>query len=182
MKNKISIFFYTLLISVFITSCSSEQSLQKYYVEKQNNDNFIAVDLPASLINMNENISEESKETLKSLKKLNILAFKINDTNSADFVNEYETIKNILSNKDFNDLMRAKHENISFTIKYLGDEESIDEVVLLASEKTKGFLIARVLGDDMKLGEIMKLLNEVDNFDSNNDAFAQIGDLLKEIN
>lgn len=182
MKNKISIFFYTLLISVFITSCSSEQSLQKYYVEKQNNDNFIAVDLPASLINMNENISEESKETLKSLKKLNILAFKINDTNSADFVNEYETVKNILSNKDFNDLMRAKHENISFTIKYLGDEESIDEVVLLASEKTKGFLIARVLGDDMKLGEIMKLLNEVDNFDSNNDAFAQIGDLLKEIN
>ena len=182
MKNKISIFFYTLLISVFITSCSSEQSLQKYYVEKQNNDNFIAVDLPASLINMNENISEESKETLKSLKKLNILAFKINDTNSADFVNEYETIKNILSNKDFNDLMRAKHENISFTIKYLGDEESIDEVVLLASEKTKGFLIARILGDDMKLGEIMKLLNEVDNFDSNNDAFAQIGDLLKEIN
>ena len=66
MKNLISIFTYTLTLTVFLTSCNSEKSLQEYYVEKQNNDNFIAIDLPASLINLNDNVSEESQETIKT--------------------------------------------------------------------------------------------------------------------
>jgi hypothetical protein len=182
MKNIISIFVYTLTLTVFLTSCNSEKSLQKYYVEKQSNDNFIAIDLPASLISLNDNVSEESQETIKTLKKLNILAFKLNENNADAFKSESKEIKEVLSNKKFNDLMRGKHENISFAIKYLGDEDEIDEIVLFASESSKGFIVARILGDGMKPAQIMKLMKDVEKFDTDNPAFSQIGDLLGEMN
>lgn len=182
MKNLISIFVYTLTLTVFLTSCSNEKSLQKYYVEKQNNDNFIAIDLPASLINLNDNVSEESRETIKTLKKLNILAFKLNDNNAEAFTRESKEIKEVMSNRKFNDLMRGKHENISFAIKYLGDEDKIDEIVLFASESSKGFIVARILGEDMQPGKIMKLMKDVEKLDVDNPAFTQIGDLLGGVN
>lgn len=182
MKNLISIFVYTLTLTVFLTSCNNEKSLQKYYVEKQNNDNFIAIDLPASLINLNDNVSEESRETIETLKKLNILAFKLNDNNVEAFTRESKEIKEVMSNEKFNDLMRGKHENISFAIKYLGDEDKIDEIVLFASESSKGFIVARILGENMQLGKIMKLMKDVEKLDVDNPAFAQIGDLLGGIN
>jgi len=151
-------------------------------VEKQNNDNFIALDLPASLINLNDNVSEESQETIKTLKKLNILAFKLNKDNEEGFASELKEIKKVLSNTKFNDLMRGKHENISFAIKYLGDEDKIDEIVLFAAENSKGFIVARILGDGMQPAKIMKLMKDVEKFDTDNPAFAQIGDLLGEMN
>lgn len=182
MKSIISIFVYALSLTIFLTSCNSEKSLQKYYVEKQNNDNFIALDLPASLINLNDNVSEESQETIKTLKKLNILAFKLNKDNEEGFASELKEIKKVLSNTKFNDLMRGKHENISFAIKYLGDEDKIDEIVLFAAENSKGFIVARILGDGMQPAKIMKLMKDVEKFDTDNPAFAQIGDLLGEMN
>jgi len=181
MKNLISIFAYTLISTVLLTSCNSEKSLQEYYIDKQSNDNFIAIDLPASLINLNDNVSEESQETIKTLKKLNILAFKLNENNAEVFTSESNEIKEVLSNKKFNDLMRGKHENISFAIKYLGDEDKLDEIVLFASESSKGFIVARILGDNMKPADIMKLMKDVEKFDTDNPAFAQIGDLLGDI-
>lgn len=182
MKNIKAIFIYTLTLAVLVVSCNSEKSLQKYYVEKQNNDNFIAIDLPSSFLNLKDNVSEESQETLKTLKKLNILAFKLDADNFKDFERESKEIKEVLSNKKFNDLMRGKHENITFSIKYLGDEDSIDEIVLFASENSKGFLVARILGDGMQPAKIMKLMNDIKKMDTDSSAFAQIGDLFKEIN
>jgi hypothetical protein len=171
-----------MILSVSMTSCDSKKSLQEYYVEKQSNDNFIALDLPASLINLNENVSDESQKTIKTLKKLNILAFKLNEDNKDAFTRESKEIKEVLNNKKFNDLMRGKHENVSFAIKYLGEEDEIDEIVLFASETSKGFIIARILGDGMQPAQIMKLMKDIEKFDTNNPAFAQIGDLLGEIN
>lgn len=182
MKNIKAIFIYTLTLAVLFVSCNSEKSLQKYYVEKQNSDNFVAIDLPSSLLNLNDNVSDESQKTLKTLKKLNILAFKLDSDNSDDFERESREIKEVLSNKKFNDLMRGKHENITFSIKYLGDEDSIDEIVLFASENSKGFIVARILGDGMQPAKIIKLMNDIEKIDTDNPPFALIEDLFGETN
>lgn len=182
MKNIKAIFIYTLTLAVLFVSCNSEKSLQKYYVEKQNSDNFVAIDLPSSLLNLNDNVSDESQKTLKTLKKLNILAFKLDSDNSDDFERESREIKEVLSNKKFNDLMRGKHENITFSIKYLGDEDSIDEIVLFASENSKGFIVARILGDGMQPAKIIKLMNDIEKIDTDNPPFALIEDLFGEVN
>ena len=74
MKNLIAIFIYTLSITVLLTSCNSNKSLQEYYVEKQNSDNFIAIDLPASLINLNDDVSGITRNN-KDLKKVKYFSF-----------------------------------------------------------------------------------------------------------
>lgn len=182
MKKSISIFVSAIFFTVLLVSCDSGQSLQKYYVESESSDNFISLDIPASIINLKEDVSEETKETLRSLKKLNVLAFKLDAENEAEFLVENKKIKEILKNKKFKELMRGKHKSINFMIKYLGDDDEIDEVILYASDKSKGFVVVRVLGDGMKPDKIMKLLQNMNNLDKDNSAVAQIENLLGGFN
>lgn len=182
MKKSILNIVYILITVVLFTSCNGGQSLQEYYIEKQNNDNFISFDIPASIFSLKDDVSNESKETLNSLKKLNVLAFKINNTNKTDYSVENEKIKNILKNKKFNELMRGKNKGIHFVIKYLGTDEAIDEVILFASDKTKGFVVARVLGDHMNPEKIMKVIKDMKSLDKDNAAFSQLGNLLEGFN
>ncbi|MCB0473194.1 MAG: DUF4252 domain-containing protein, partial [Flavobacteriaceae bacterium] len=65
-----------LLMVMLLTSCADQHSLQKYYVDNQDNADFISIDIPASVITLKDNVSAEDQEALKSLKKMNILAFK----------------------------------------------------------------------------------------------------------
>ena len=48
-----------------LSSCDNQKSVQEYYVEKQESNNFIALDLPASIVSLDEGASEETRETLK---------------------------------------------------------------------------------------------------------------------
>lgn len=182
MKKLTSIIVSIIVFSILLVSCDSGQSLQKYYVESEQSDNFISLDIPASIISLKEDVSPETKETFNSLRKLNVLAFKLNDENSKEFTSENKKVKGILKNKKFKELMRGKHESINFMIKYLGNDDEIDEVVLYASDKSKGFVIARVLGDGMKPDKIIKLLNNLDNIDKDNPALAQIEGLIEGFN
>lgn len=174
MENKNLIFVSIAFLSLLFVSCGSDASLQKYYVESQESSNFIALDIPASIITLKEDVPAETKETLNSLKKLNVLAFKLDADNVDEFKSENKRVKSILKNKKYNELMRGKHKNINFQIKYLGDDDNIDEVVLYASETSQGFVIARVLGDNMKPEKIMKLINNLDNIDKDNPAISQL--------
>ncbi len=72
-KNIISI----VLIVVTIVSCSNKPSLQKYYIENQENQNFMVIDIPTSILNINEDsLSAKQLTTFKSIKKVNFLGFK----------------------------------------------------------------------------------------------------------
>ena len=71
--------------TVVITSCASSPSLQKYYIDSQDNKNIISLDVPSSIISLKDNVSPEVEEALSSLKKFNILAFKKNGSNEAEY-------------------------------------------------------------------------------------------------
>lgn len=172
------IFLMAALIGV-LSSCDQGESIQKYYVEKQNNNNFISVDLPASLIQINDSVSVETKETLKTINKLNLLAFKLEDSNKNEYVTEVQKVKEILKNKTYNDLIRLKHENTNVVIKFLGDENAVDEFILFASNKEKGFALARVLGKNMHPDKLAKLAKDIKEL-SNDENMSQIKGLLKE--
>lgn len=181
MKNQIKTISVIVFIAMVVMACTKEPSIQQYYVEKQQNDNFIAIDLPASLLKMDENASAETKETMATIKKLNVLAFKINETNKEDFDNEYAQIKTILKGDHYNELMRMKHENVNIIINYEGAEDAIDEFILLASDRDQGFALARVLGDKMQPEKIIKMANDFKNIDKDNEAFAQLAEIFSEI-
>ena len=152
-------------------------------MQKQENDNFIAIDLPASLLKVEEGASEETKKTMATIKKLNILAFKINETNAAEYKTELAQVKSILKGDDYNELMRMKHEGINIVINYQGTDDAIDEFLLLASNNEQGFALARILGNKMQPEKIMKMAEDFKNIDKEGagDALSQLSDLFGDV-
>jgi len=167
-------------IAALFVSCASGPSLQKYYIDSQENKNFISLDVPASVLKLKENVTAEEKEALNSLKKFNILAFKKDGSNDAEFVAEKQKVKTILKNPKFKELMRIKDKEINFVLKYEGEDDSIDEVIVYASNKEQGFALVRVLGENMNPANIMKLANNISSVDS--EGFKQLEGLFKKGN
>ena len=169
-------------LSASFIACNNEPSLQEYYIEKQNSNEFIALDLPASIVSLNENSSAETKETMASIKKLNILAYKLNDSIDNKYTLEYKKVKEILKNEKYTELIRMNHNGANIIIKYLGTAEAIDEIILFGADKKRGFILARVLGDHMNPEKMIKLAQNMNELDNNNGAFSQIEGLLSEFN
>ena len=69
-------FLFATLITAVLISCNNEQSLQKYYVDNQEDTDFLALDVPTSMFTNSESLETEERETLKSIKKINVLALK----------------------------------------------------------------------------------------------------------
>ncbi len=176
--KKVIIYIGALVMLIASVSCSSEASLQKYYIDSQENKNFISLDVPASVLKLKENVTPEEKEALASLKKFNVLAFKKDGSNDAEYTQEKQKVKTILKNPKFKELMRIKDKGRNIVIKYEGDDTTMDEVIVYASDKTQGFALVRVLGDNMDPAKIMKLANSIRDVDS--DGFKQLEGLFKK--
>ena len=182
MKQIIILFSIIIVSGFLLTSCTKEQSLQQYYIEKQESNNFMSIDIPASIISLKDDVTPEVKETYESLKKLNLLAFKVNADNTTEFEIEKEKVIQILKGTKFNELIRVKHKNANVIVKYLGKEDAIDEVVVFASDNEKGFVLARVIGDHMEPDKIIKLIDNIDSIDEDNPMFSQFDNIVKEVN
>ena len=183
MKNTIKKLSFIILAALVLVACNKQRTLQEYYVQKQESDNFISIDLPASLLKVEEGASEETKKTMATIKKLNILAFKVNETNNAEFKTELAEVKSILKGDNYTELMRMKHEGINIVINYQGADDAIDEFLLLASNNEKGFALARILGDKMQPEKIMKMAEDFNNIDKEGagDALSQLSDLFGDV-
>jgi hypothetical protein len=180
MKKIVLIIAGLFITGVIFTSCNNEPSLQEYYVEKQESNSFIALDLPSSIINLKEDVSPETKEVISSIKKLNILAFKLDDSNAEEYNIEYDKVQKILKNEKYNELVKVKHENANIILKYLGSDDAIDEFILFVSDKNKGFALARIIGNNMDPAKMMKLAQNMDDFNADSSAFAGIEGLIKD--
>lgn len=183
MKKVVNSLVICFAIAVLLASCvSSDASIQEYYIESKDNKNFLSVDIPASVITLRDNIDPEAAEAYKSLKKLNILAFKKNQTNEADYQIERKKVKQILKGNQYNELIRINDKGRNFIVKYEGDEntESFDEVIVYANDKTKGFALVRVLGDEMTPEKFMKLTNGIKDLDFSNAGIKELSGFLKQ--
>ena len=178
MKKMKTIFLLTMVVTVM--SCSSTQSLQEYYVDNSENPNFLSVDLPVSLLKMtNEAMTETQKEAFESLKKLNILAFKKTMENVSEYQIEKANVKAILDNDRFTELMKINTSFGKATIKYLGKDDAIDEVVIYGDNDDKGFLLVRVLGNDMNPANFFQVIKALEKSDYNGEGLKEIGELIR---
>lgn len=173
---KITVAFFVLALS----ACSSTQSLQEYYVDNSENPNFLSFDVPVSILNLKEaDLSEKQREAISSLKKLDILAFKKTTENNIAYESEKTNVKAILKNKDFVELMKMNTPYGKATVKYLGDEDAIDEVVIYGDNKDKGFALIRVLGDDMNPANMVQLLQAIQKSDYKGEGLEKLEGLFK---
>lgn len=164
-----------------MVSCDSNPTLQKYYVDSNENNDFISVDIPASLLSLkNENTSAEVKETLNSIKKVNFLGFQLKDSNKAEFKIEKQKVKEILKNPKYQELFSMGGKQ-SVSVKFLGEEDAIDEIIVYGSDKDKGFALVRILGNKMDPSKMMALAEELD-FEGENGSMKQIESFMKNMN
>ncbi len=181
MRKPIKVFGVAILGLLLLASCNNQKTIQEYYVEKQESNDFIAIDLPASIVDVSESASEETKETMKTIKKLNVLAFKLDEENREEFEKQRAEVKQILKSDKYNELMRMKHEGMNIVINYQGSDEAVDEFILFASDDSKGFALARVLGDKMEPAKIMKMAEDMKNLDADGSALAELSDIFSDI-
>lgn len=150
----------TVFFSLMLMSCSSEPSLQKYFVESTNSNDFIAVDVSANILRLDKNnISAEENKALDTFEKMNILAFKNDGKNSAKFETEKTKVATILKNPKYQELMKMSRGTDGGAVYFVGENDNIDEFVLYGSNKDSGFAIVRVLGDKMNPTSIVTMLS-----------------------
>lgn len=147
------------LCSLFLISCNSEPSLQKYFVENTENKNFIALDVSPSILNIDKTkLSVEQNQALQSFDKMNILAFKLNATNKAQFEIERAKVDTILKDKKYQQLMKFGSGKEGASVSFVGSDNHIEEFVLFANKKETGFAVIRILGKDMNPTSIMTMM------------------------
>ncbi|MEG2100414.1 MAG: DUF4252 domain-containing protein [Flavobacterium sp.] len=157
---KTNVFTSALLVLLTLVSCNSEPSLQKYFVQNTDNKDFIALDVSPTILNLEKTkLSVEQNEALKSFDKMNILAFKANDKNQAQFETERAKVKAILKDPKYQQLMTFGSGKDGASISYVGTDENIEEFVVFANRKENGFAVVPVLGKNMNPNNIMTIMS-----------------------
>ena len=176
MKRTIQHIIYTFFAAVILTSCGDGLSLQRYYVDNQEAKNFITQDIPLSMIEIDKsNFTEEQQEAYSSVNKLNFLGYKSNETNLEAFNAEIAKVKTILNDSKYIDLMEFSDKGNKIIVKYIGDDNEADEVIVLGSSKEMGFGIVRILGNDMNPEKMITLINA---FQKANIEESQVQDIM----
>ncbi|MFD1064246.1 DUF4252 domain-containing protein [Winogradskyella litorisediminis] len=169
-----------LIVTAFL-SCNNGPTLQTYYVDNELKPNFTTYDVPASFINVDEiELTDQQKKAYKSVDKLNVLLFKADEANSKAYNEELAKLKSILKDKKYDELMRGGNSTDGkFLVKFLGEVEAIDEVIILGNANDKGFAVVRILGDDMNVSDLMSLQTVMDKIKFEDTDLTGLTDFFK---
>ncbi len=158
MKKFTHLLFY--VVAGILYSCTSEPSLQKYFVEKSQSTDFVALDISPSILNLDPSkLTITQREALSSFEKVNILAFKLNEKNKMSFEKEHSAVKKILNTEKYQQLMKFGSGREGISVSCIGEGEHIDEFVLFANQNESGFAVVRVLGEDMNATTIFNMIS-----------------------
>ncbi|MFS4483217.1 DUF4252 domain-containing protein [Hyunsoonleella sp. 2307UL5-6] len=158
MKRTVIVLSLALFLNLVFISCNSEPSLQRYFVDHQEQPGFIAQDLPISMVEIDKTeFTEAQQEAFKSVRRLNFLGFNVDDTNTVNYEAELSNVRSILKQEQYKDLMEFSDKGRKILVKYIGDEEEAEEVVVFGSAGNMGFAVVRILGDDMSPEKMMTL-------------------------
>ncbi|TMM31186.1 DUF4252 domain-containing protein [Polaribacter aestuariivivens] len=168
------------VLVLFASSCKNEKSLQQYLVDVPQKEGFVNGDLPiSSLLTTKTDVSDDVKETLKSIKKINVAYLLKTADNDAAYEKEKATLKNIFSSEDYKTLMSMKMKGMNMNVYYTGDTDSLDEVIVFGYGKKSGVGVARLLGDNMNPAKVIEMLNSV-KFDGDEAAIKQFTNMFNQ--
>jgi hypothetical protein len=151
--------FTAVLCSLLLMSCSNEPSIQKYFVENSGKKDFIALDVSPSIINIDKTkLTPDQQTALNSFEKMNVLIFKSNGKNDAQYQSETQKVGDILKDETYQELMKIGSGKDGASVSFVGDENDIDEFIFFAKNKDNGFAVVRILGNDMNPNNIMNMI------------------------
>lgn len=170
-----------ILLVATLHSCNQGETLQRYYVDHQEQPNFLSIDVPLSMLNLDkEQLTEDQKDAYKSIQKLNMLAFKVTAENTSEYEVEMGKVKTILDDSKYEELMRGGNpEDGTFVIKTLGKDDDIEEFILFGNMDNKGFAIVRILGNEMNPNKIMSLTSALDKANIDDSQLSKFTEFFK---
>ncbi len=152
--------YLAILVSLLLSSCNNEPTLQKYFVESSEKKDFVELDVSPSIINIDKTkLTPKQKTALGSFDKMNILAFKLDDKNKAQYDAESQKVTQILKNEKYQELMKVGSGKDAASVSFVGDENHINEFILFAKKKENGFAVVRILGNDMNPNNILNMIS-----------------------
>ncbi|PQJ78106.1 DUF4252 domain-containing protein [Polaribacter porphyrae] len=167
---------------LFASSCKNEKSLQAYLVDTSGKEGFYTGDLPvSSVLSPKADVSDDVKETIKSIKKINIAYLPKTEDNTAAYETEKAKLKNIFTSDDYKNLMSMKMKGMNVKVYYTGDTDAIDEVIAFGYSKKNGVGVARLLGDNMNPAKVIEMLENV-KIDGDSKSFEQFAKMFNNIN
>ena len=172
--------YLTVVFVLFLFSCNSKPSLQKYFVENSDKKEFIVLDISSSIMNIDKTkLTAEQKTAIKSFDKMNILAYKLDKNNQAQYDSESQKVAQILKGKEYQELMKIGSGKDAASFSYVGSDDNINEFVLFAKKKENGFAVVRVLGKNMNPNNIMTLLSVLKTTNLDMAQLAPLKDFIK---
>ncbi|WP_397446561.1 DUF4252 domain-containing protein [Polaribacter sp. R77954] len=159
---------------VFASSCKNEKSLQSYLVDTSGKEGFFTGDLPiSSLMSANVDVSDDVKETIKSIKKINYVFLPKTTENTTNYEAEKVKLNAIFKdNKDYKSLMAMKFQGMNVKVFYSGNTDAVDEVIAFGYGDKQGVGVARLLGDNMNPAKIIDMMNSV-KMDGNSESLQK---------
>ena len=180
MKKSTHIISLAFLLLLIVSACDDKNSLQAYIVNSSEKQDFMYGDLPVGLmLTPKEDASEDVKETIKSIKKMNVVFFKKTKENVAAYEIEKSKLKNIFTNKTYKTLGVFKTKGMSMKLYYTGQTDQINEVIAFGYSKEVGVGVARLLGKKMNPLKIIETLSSTD-FNEENPALKQFSKMFTE--
>ncbi len=174
------ILYIAIAVSLLLTSCNSEPTLQKFFVENSEKKDFIALDVSSDILNVDKaQLSSEQKEALESFDKMNIIAFKANGKNQKEYEVEKNKLNTILKNEEYQELIKVSSGNQGASVSFVGTEDNIDEFIFYANRKENGFAVIRVTGDKMNPNAVMTMLSVLQKSNIDLEQLKPLQDLMK---
>ncbi|WP_415189991.1 DUF4252 domain-containing protein [Psychroserpens sp.] len=181
MNTSIKSIITMLILVVTLQSCNQDQTLQTYYVDNELAAGFTSLDVPVSMLQIDEeSLSEEELEAYESIEKLSLIAFVLDESNKEQMDVEYAKVLTILKDPKYEELMRGGNSTDGkFIIKCIGDGDNVDEFILFGNSNNTGFGVIRVLGDDMNFNKIAKLAAVLQDSDIESSQLKKFSEFFK---
>ncbi len=178
--KKLTTILLLLITFISVSSCKNEKTLQGYLIESQEKSEFITVDIPTNFLQLkSENVTTTVKETLESIRKINLVALPYKG-NEDTYNNEKTILNNILNGAAYKNLMSMKAKGMQMKVYYTGSSDAIDEVIVFGYGKEKGVGVARLLGEDMNPAKIIEMMQFI-KMDENALNLKQLSTKFKDI-
>ena len=93
---------------------------------------------------------------------------------------ELSKVKDILKDKKYQELMRGGNSSDGkFVVKFIVEEDRIDELIIFGNANEKGFALVRVLGDDMSANKVAQLYSALDTSNINESQINQFAEFFR---
>ncbi len=165
---------------VLFSSCNSKKSVQAYWLEKSQSPNYTSLTVPASLLNIAvDSLEKDQRAAVKSLSKFNVLLYKTPEGDDGSFAKEKSELTAVIKGSTYKELMNINSPEVKGAVLFLGREDAIDEFLAYGSRDANGFILIRIIGDNMSPKHIKPFVNAMKQSHVNSEEIEALFSALK---